>query len=240
LFPVKDNIQNDRFPYVTVALMLAGVVAYLLSIQHGGSLFGGPDTQEVIKYGFTPYSITHSASVHSAIGTIPAWETIFTSMFLHGSLLHLAGNMLFLWIFGNTVEDAMGPLKFVSFYLVGGIVALGLLVAFEPNSMTASIGAQGAIAAVIGGYIVIYPRGQVLTFVVMIFFVTVIEVPVLVMLGLWLALQAAFAATNLITPDGGSGLLAYVAYLGSFVFGAATIKLLATNIKQVPPRQAVA
>jgi membrane associated rhomboid family serine protease len=240
LFPVKDNIQNDRFPYVTVALMLINVVAYLLSIQHGGSFFGGPDTQEVIKYGFTPYSITHSASVHSAIGTIPAWETIFTSMFLHGSLLHLAGNMLFLWIFGNTVEDAMGPLKFVSFYLVGGIVALGLLVAFEPNSMTASIGAQGAIAAVIGGYIVIYPRGHVLTFVVMIFFVTVIEVPVLVMLGLWLALQAAFAATNLITPDGGSGLLAYVAYLGSLVFGAATIKLLATNIKPVPPRQAVA
>ena len=237
MFPVKDNIQNDRFPFVTVALILINVVAYLIVIGHGGSFFGGPDTQEVIKYGATPYTLTHSGTpAHaSGIGTIPAWLTVFTSMFIHGSFLHLAGNMLFLWIFGNTLEDAIGRAKYAIFYLAGGIIALGLLVALEPNSTAPTIGAGGAISALIGGYMLIYPRGRVLTFVVMILFVTVIEVPVAVMTGLWFALQAVFAAANLITPTGG-GVVAYFAQVGGFLFGAATIKLLATNIKQVSPR----
>jgi membrane associated rhomboid family serine protease len=241
LFPVKDNIQNDRFPVVTVALIFINVVAYLLAIQHGGSFFAGPDAKEIVKYGATPYSLTHSgAAAHpSAFGTIPAWETVFSSMFMQASLLHLAGNMLFLWIFGNTVEDAMGSLKFICFYLIGGVVALGLMVAVEPNSTAATVGAGGAIGAVIGGYMVIYPRGRVLTFVVMILFVTVIEVPVLVMLGLWVAMQAAFAAANLITPNGGGAAIAYFAQIGGLLFGAATIRLLATSIKQVPPSRPV-
>jgi membrane associated rhomboid family serine protease len=238
VFPIKDNIPTDRFPFVTVALIVANVVVYLLAVRHGGSIWSGPDTHEVLKYGAIPYSITHSGpSAHGPhITTIPAWQTIFTSMFMHGSLLHLAGNMLFLWIFGNTLEDSMGSLKFTCFYLVGGIATLAVQVAVEPNSAAPIIGAGGAIAAVIGGYTVLYRMARVLTFVVMILFVTVIEVPALVMVALWFVVQALFAAADLITPAGGSGLIAYLAQVGGFAFGAATIKLLATNIKRVPPR----
>jgi membrane associated rhomboid family serine protease len=266
VIPIKDNIPTDRFPFVTVALIVINVIAYVLAIRHGGSFFGGPDSQEVVKYGVIPYSVTHSgahcaefaqqtlsgfqsagvfcngqtfppASVQvTAPSSLPTWETVFTSMFMHGSFLHIAGNMLFLWIFGNNVEDSMGPIKYICFYLIGGIAALALQVAVAPNSTAPTIGASGAIAAVLGGYIVLYPRARVLTFIFIIFFVTVFELPAIVMLGIWFAEQAAFGAAGLTNPTGGGGGVAYFAHVGGFVFGAAAIRLLATNIKQVPPR----
>ena len=110
MIPIKDNIPTDRFPLVTVALILANVVVYVLAVGHGGSLFSGPDAHELVRYGAMPYALTHSAA-HTAL---PAWETVFTAMFMHASILHIAGNMLFLWIFGNNVEDSMGPVKFLA------------------------------------------------------------------------------------------------------------------------------
>src|ERR1700729_146824 len=196
MIPIKDNIPTDRFPIVTAALILVNVVVYLLSVRHGGSIMSGPDTQEIGKYGATPYALTHSG-VHCGVvsGTelgcgrgvsgLPAWETVFTSMFMHASILHIAGNMLFLWIFGNNVEDSMGRVKFLAFYIVGGLAALALQVAVGPNSLAPTVGASGAIAAVLGGYIVLYPRARVLTFVFIILFFTVIELPALWMLGIW-------------------------------------------------------
>jgi membrane associated rhomboid family serine protease len=157
-------------------------------------------------------------------------------MFMHGSILHIGGNMLFLWIFGNNVEDAMGSVKFIAFYLLGGIAALALQVVVGPNSTAPTIGASGAIAAVLGGYIVLYPRARVLTLVFIILFFTVIELPAIVMLGIWFAEQAVFGAANLTNPTGGGGGVAYFAHVGGFGFGALTIRLLATRRKQVPPR----
>ncbi len=171
-----------------------------------------------------------------ATGTLPGWETVLTSMFMHGSILHIAGNMLFLWIFGNNVEDSMGPVKFIAFYLLGGLAALALQVAVAPNSTAPTIGASGAIAGVLGGYIVLYPRARVLTLVFIIFFFTVIELPTVVMLGIWFAEQALFGALNLTNPAGGGGGVAYFAHVGGFVFGAAAIRLFATKRKEVPPR----
>ena len=252
MIPIKDNMPTDRFPFVTVALILLNVVAYVLSIWHGGSLISGPDSHEVVKYGAIPYALTHSGT-HcaqsssgivcgtqvSAHGTIPTWQTVFTSMFMHASILHIAGNMLFLWIFGNNVEDSMGPIKFIGFYLLGGVAALALEVAISPNSTSPTIGASGAIAAVLGGYIVLYPRARVLSLVFLILFFTVIELPVLWVLAIWFAEQAAFAAAGLTHPTGGSGGVAYFAHVGGFIFGLATIKLLATHRKQVPPTAVV-
>ncbi len=252
LIPIKDNMPTDRFPFVTVALILVNVVAYILAIRHGGSLISGPDSQEIVKYGAIPYALTHSGT-HcaesstgivcgaqvSAQGTIPTWQTIFTSMFMHASILHIAGNMLFLWIFGNNVEDAMGPIKFTGFYLLGGIAALALQVAISPNSTVPTVGASGAIAAVLGGYILLYPRARVLTLVFVILLFTVIELPALWVLVIWFAEQAAFAAVGLTHPTGGSGGVAYFAHVGGFVFGLATIKLLATRRKQTPPTSVV-
>ena len=250
MIPIKDNIPTDRFPIVTVALIVVNVIAYLLAIRHGGSFFSGPDTQEVVKYGAIPFTFTHSGE-HctliqggTAIGcakaalpnTIPTWETVFTSMFMHASFIHIGGNMLFLWIFGNNVEDSMGPIKYVFFYLLGGVAALALQVVIGPNSAVPTLGASGAIAAVLGGYIVLYPRARVLTLVFIILFFTVIELPAVVMLGIWFAEQALFAAANLTNPTGGGGGVAYFAHVGGFAFGLLTIRLLATKRKSVPPR----
>ena len=262
MFPIKDNIPTDRFPYVTVALIVANVIVYLLAIRHGGSLISGPDTHEVLKYGAIPTALTHSG-VHCAevaqqtafgpeslgiscnsrllqangIGpenTLSSWQTVFTAMFMHGSILHIAGNMLFLWIFGNNIEDSMGPAKFIVFYIVGGLAALGLQVAISPNSTAPTIGASGAIAAVLGGYILLYPRARVLTLVFIILFFTVIELPAIVMLGIWFAQQAIFGAANLTNPAGGGGGVAYFAHVGGFLFGLAVVRLLATNRKEIP------
>jgi membrane associated rhomboid family serine protease len=255
VFPLKDNIPTDRFPFVTVALVLANVIVYLLAIRHGGSLFSGPDTQEVVKYGAIPFTLTHPGEhcgiVPTAAGavigctkaplpnTLPSWETVFTSMFMHASLIHLGGNMLFLWIFGNNVEDAMGPVKYVLFYLGGGIAALALQVAIDPSSPTPTLGASGAIAAVLGGYLVLYPRARVLTLVFIILFFTVIELPAVVLLGIWFAEQALFGAANLTNPTGGGGGVAYFAHVGGFVFGLLAVRPLAHRRKQIPPRYPV-
>ena len=158
-------------------------------------------------------------------------------MFMHASILHLAGNMVFLWIFGNNVEDSMGPFRFLAFYLLGGIAALGLQVAIDPDSLAPTVGASGAIAAVLGGYIVLYPRARVLTLVLIIFFFGVIEVPALVMLGLWFVEQAVFGAVGLTDPTNAGG-VAYFAHVGGFVFGLLAIRLAATRRKRTPPTAA--
>jgi membrane associated rhomboid family serine protease len=257
VIPLKDNIPTLRFPFVTVALIIVNVLAYLLAIRHGGSLFSGPTPEQEIKYGAIPFALTHpgdqcgvitTAFGNEAIGcvkgtlpgAIPTWQTVFTGMFMHASIIHIGGNMIFLWIFGNNVEDSMGPVKFFFFYIVGGIAALALQVAIDPNSTTPTLGASGAIAAVLGGYIVLYPKARVLTLVFIILFFTVIELPALVMLGIWFAEQAAFAAAGLTSATGGSGGgVAYFAHIGGFAFGALTIKLLATRRRQVPSRDPV-
>jgi membrane associated rhomboid family serine protease len=245
VIPLKDNIPTDRFPYVTVALIVINVLAYLLAVSHGGSIISGPAQPEVVKYGAIPTALTHCLSRHEVIvgnqlvcahtGGIPTWETIFTSMFMHASLFHIAGNMLFLWIFGNNVEDAMGRIKYFLFYILGGIAALALQVAIGPNSAVPTLGASGAIAAVLGGYIVLYPRARVLSLVFIIFFFGVFELPALVMLGLWFVQQAVFGAAGLTSPAHAGGGVAYFAHVGGFVFGVLTIRLVATRRKPTPP-----
>jgi membrane associated rhomboid family serine protease len=147
--------------------------------------------------------------------------------------------MLFLWIFGNNVEDAMGRIKYFLFYILGGIAALALQVAIGPNSAVPTLGASGAIAAVLGGYIVLYPRARVLTLVFIILLFTVIELPALIVLAIWFIEQAVFGALNLTDPTGGGGGVAYFAHVGGFLFGLTTVKLLATRRKPVPPRYPV-
>jgi membrane associated rhomboid family serine protease len=156
----------------------------------------------------------------------PALLTIITAMFMHGSLLHIAGNMLFLWIFGNNIEDAMGRIKFTIFYLLGGIVASLAQVAIDPSSSTPTLGASGAIAAVLGGYALLYPRARVITLIFIIFFVTVVELPALLVLGAWFLLQLLDASSQ---PLGGGGGVAYFAHIGGFLFGLLVVKLFASR-----------
>jgi membrane associated rhomboid family serine protease len=156
----------------------------------------------------------------------PVWLTIFTAMFMHGGVLHIAGNMLFLWIFGNNIEDSMGRVKFALFYLVGGVVATLAQYAIGPNQAVPTLGASGAIAAVLGAYALLYPRARVVTLIFIVFFATVITLPALLVLGLWFALQVLDASSQSL---GGGGGVAFFAHIGGFLFGLAAIKLLASR-----------
>ena len=157
---------------------------------------------------------------------LAAWQTAFTAMFLHASFLHIFGNMLFLAIFGPAVEDAMGRVRYPVFYLLGGLVALAAQVATAPDSTAPTLGASGAIAAVLGGYILLYPRARVLTLVFIIFFVTIIEIPAVALLLIWFGEQLWLGLEGLASPLGGEG-VAYFAHIGGFVFGLLLIRLFA-------------
>jgi membrane associated rhomboid family serine protease len=194
----------------------------------------------LFHYGAIPYELTHpgqhcdlgagGCASNVSDGGIPTWATVFTGMFTHAGLLHLAGNMLFLWIFGNNVEDSMGPVRFLIFYLLAGIAALALQTAISPDAVVPTLGASGAIAGVLGGYIVLYPRARVLTLIFLIIFFTFIELPAVLFLFIWFAQQAVFAAVGLTNPSGSGGGVAYFAHVGGFVFGLLAIKLFAKRL----------
>jgi len=150
-------------------------------------------------------------------------------MFLHGGLLHLGGNMLFLWVFGTNVEDAMGRVKFVFFYLFGGFAAMALQIAVDPSTTVPSVGASGAVAAVLGGYLLLYPRARVLTLIFLVVFFTFIEIPAMWFLLIWFGEQLLFGYFNQVDPTGGGGGVAYFAHIGGFLFGVLTVRLLATR-----------
>jgi membrane associated rhomboid family serine protease len=158
----------------------------------------------------------------------PAFLTLLTSMFMHGGWLHIGFNMLFLWIFGNNIEDSMGRGRFILFYLLGGLAAVLAQIGVDPDATSPTVGASGAIAAVLGGYILLYPRARILTIVFLFLFFTFVEIPALVMLGIWIVLQFLPAVGQLATPEvGGQGGVAYWAHVGGFVFGLALIHLFA-------------
>jgi len=229
LIPIKDNIPTDRFPAVTFALIVANVVAYVVAAAHGGSLISGPDGHELVRYGAVPHTL---ASGHRP-------DTIVTSMFLHASIVQLLVNLGFLWIFGNNVEDSMGASRFLAFYVAGGLVTLAVAVAVGPSSTAPIVGTAGAISAVMGGYLVLYRRARTLTLVLIPLFFTVIEVPTVVMLAVWFAVQVAFAATGLIDPVTSGGVAPYVSHLAGFALGLAMVRPLATRRKPTPPTAAV-
>jgi membrane associated rhomboid family serine protease len=248
VFPLKDNIPTERFAIVTLAIIVINVVVYFF-LQKGG-IFSGPDDTIVINWGAIPFEFSHPGSECVVDGQQiacaatselaragldasqpPFWVTAFSSMFMHGSILHLAGNMLFLWIFGNNVEDAMGHVKFTAFYLLGGLLALAAQILVEPNAAVPTIGASGAVAAVLGGYILLYPRARVITVIFIIFFFTIVELPAMLILGFWFLEQVAFGAYGVANPAGGGGGVAYFAHIGGFIFGLAAIKLFASRHK---------
>jgi membrane associated rhomboid family serine protease len=247
VIPLKDDIPTRRTPIVTIALIAINVIVYFL-FEQGLWGLGETGNERVIEYGAIPGEITDpdvqcidagGSQIQCGTGDFgsgyaPFWLTIFTSMFLHGSLLHLGGNMLFLWIFGNNIEDSMNRLVFIGFYLLGGLAALGLQVVSDSDSLIPTVGASGAIAGVLGAYARLYPRARVLTLVFIIIIFTVITLPAVLVLGVWFLLQLLPAFND---PTGAGGGVAYFAHIGGFVFGLLAIKLFATNIHEDYERQ---
>jgi len=258
VLPLKDNIPTDRFPIVTVAIIVANVIVYFFFQKHVGSGLSGLNdinNSNVVRWGAIPYEITHpgkhcelvsqagqvlcegQAGVSGHAPSQPATiVTVFAAMFEHGGLLHIGGNMLFLWIFGNNVEDSMGRARFVIFYVLGGLAALALQVAIDPSSTVPTLGASGAIAGVLGGYILLYPRARVLTVIFIVIFFTLVEIPAVFVLGFWFVQQVLFGAYDLSDPTGGGGGVAYFAHIGGFAFGLLAIRAFAQRVKSAPPR----
>ncbi len=226
MFPIKDNVPTRSFPVVTAALIVANAAVWIF--------YQLPDLdRSVVELAYQPCEVVSSCPAGTAVGE--GWEvTAFTSMFMHGSWLHIIGNMLFLWIFGNNVEDAMGPLRYLAFYLLAGLAATALQSAVtlgagsDAAAAVPNIGASGAVSGVLGAYLVLLPNASVLTLVF--YFLT--EVPAFLFLGFWFAFQLWEGGFSLVKPLPGGG-VAFFAHIGGFVFGVLTVHLFSKR----PPLQ---
>jgi membrane associated rhomboid family serine protease len=217
VIPLRDANPTRRTPYVTIAIIVACFLlfAYELYLQASGG-DGGLDGF-VTEHGLVPARLTEVIGGGALDWTVLA--TVLTSMFLHGSVLHLLGNMLYLWIFGNNIEDRLGRGPFILFYLAGGLAAALAQVAIDPHSARPLIGASGAIAAALGAYVVLYPGARILSLVFLGFFYQLIPVPALVVLGFWFVLQIIDGFTSLGGPSANAGGVAFFAHIGGFALG---------------------
>ena len=217
MIPLRDANPTRRTPYVMIAIIVACflVFAYELYLQASGG--DGGFEAFLTEHGLVPARLTDDIARGALDWVVLA--TVLTSMFLHGSVLHLLGNMLYLWIFGNNIEDRLGRPGFVLFYLAGGLAAVLAQVAIDPRSQQPLIGASGAIAAVLGAYLVLYPGARILSLVFLGFFYQLIPVPALVVLGFWFVLQIVDGFTSLGGPSANAGGVAFFAHIGGFALG---------------------
>ncbi len=216
MIPLKDDVRSSTFPFVTLSLIAMNVAVFVFQVSLGAR---GAEAF-VYRMSAIPYEITHLVNV----GPPPLVHlplTIFTAMFVHAGLLHIAGNMLFLWIFGDNIEDAFGHLFYLLFYLFAGVVATMAHVLASPMSTTPMIGASGAIAGVLGAYFVLFPRAQVKTLLFLFVFVTVVRIPAVVFLGLWFVIQVLSSGV-----EKGAGGIAWYAHIGGFVTGVVAVLIL--------------
>ncbi len=207
MIPLKDiDRRPSRFPVMTSLIIAANTLVFLLELVNGNAF--------IERWSLVPSEI---ASGRDLI-------TVVTAMFMHGGLLHIAGNMVFFWAFGPEVEDMMGRARYTAFYLLGGLAAFGAQVALNPDSQVPTLGASGAIAAVMGAFLITFPRDRIRTLVFLGFFVTTFLVPAIVLVGLWFLLQIVSEAGTLAESQTSGG-VAYAAHIGGFIFGLAFARL---------------
>jgi membrane associated rhomboid family serine protease len=224
MIPLRDYRPSGIVPYVTLSLIIINglVFLYQLMLQGQPSIYTDALGHTISKadiliyqYGLIPRELLHLHDLPPLI-LFPIWITLFTSMFLHGGIAHIGGNMLYLWIFGDNVEGAMGHLKFLIFYLLCGAIAALSQVLINANGTNPIIGASGAIAGVLGAYLMLFPYSRILTLVFLLFLIRFIEIPALIILGFWFVYQLILAPTGL----GSGGGVAFFAHIGGFVGGA--------------------
>jgi membrane associated rhomboid family serine protease len=212
VIPLKDSNPTDRFPLITVAFMILNILVFLYQVSLGDDAIEA----FVGAFSLVPARLFHASSLLP--GPVPVGITIVTSQFLHGGLLHLVGNMLYLWIFGNNVEDAMGRCRFIVFYLLCGVMASMAHALMNAQSNIPMIGASGAISGILGAYVLLYPKARVLTLFTLGFFVRMIEVPAIMVLGFWFVFQFL----NALVAQGAGG-VAWYAHIGGFLAGSVLI-----------------
>lgn len=234
MLPFRDFNPARNFPLVTISLLVLNTLVFLYTV----SLAYGPGgegalQQFYLRAAVIPYEIVTGRDLPPA-SLDPVWVTVLTAMFLHGGWLHLAGNMLYLWIFGNNVEDIMGSFRFLLFYLICGVLAFGAHVLSAPYSKVPTLGASGAIAGVLGAYLVRFPRAQVDSCLFLFIFVTVVRLPAILVLAFWFVLQLFQGTLSLIGNQGEAGGVAVWAHVGGFIAGMALVNLFARKPQSAP------
>jgi membrane associated rhomboid family serine protease len=251
--PIYDENPTRRQPYVTWALIAINVLVFLISPIARAPLFHNPSTEQqcreqayFLKWGAVPDELTHNKPLEFTYGPaaapgrcfrVPAssgklpWLSSVTSIFVHGGWLHLIGNMLFLWVFGNNVEDRFGRFRFLLFYLLVGVVSTYGFALTRPESLEPLVGASGAISGVLGAYLLMFPRARVLTLVGFLFFLP-LRLPAWIVLGLWFVLQAVYARGAGVS---GGGEVAYLVHVIGFAMGVAYVALRGQRLRPPPP-----
>lgn len=232
MIPIGDDNPTKTVPYITYALIAVNILVYLIDRigAHGevGNLWNLSMVPQAImknKDVLVPVARTSQGQILTALyqGLNPKWLTIFSSMFMHGGIMHIAGNMLYLWIFGNNIEDALGHFAFILFYFAAGFIAALAHILTNINSTIPLVGASGAIAGVLGAYFYLFPKSKVRTLVFLGIFWTFVEIPAVIVLGFWFVSQLL----NLMGSSGSlGGGVAYAAHIGGFVAGLALILIM--------------
>ena len=224
MIPLKDDNPTYSTPIITYSIIAICVMVFLLELSspnyNNGAIF--------YSWGVIPASLIHDMQLPSEVYRVPPVATLFTSMFMHGGFMHLIGNMLYMWIFADNIEDELGKTKFIIFYLLSGVAAALTQVYMNTESTIPMVGASGAIGGVLGAYIVNYPKAKVLVLIPLGFFSQIVKIPAIFVLGIWFLLQFVSSA---LTSSAGGG-VAYGAHIGGFVFGAVAILFFNRRYKQ--------
>ena len=232
MIPISDeNKRLHGFPVATAVIIGINVVVFLYELALGGLAFEGRALEQfVYAYGVTPLEITTGLDVFPKI-PVPVWFTLFSSMFMHGGWMHIIGNMLYLWVFGDNIEDVLGRARYVAFYVACGLLASGAQILTDPGSRIPSIGASGAVAGVLGAYLLLYPRHRVNCLLIIFYFIRMIQLPAMVVLGFWIVLQLFQGLFSFGVATG----VAYYAHIGGFAAGMALILLFTKVLRGGTP-----
>lgn len=199
MIPLKDDIPTEKRPIITVVLIALNTAIFLYQFS-----LGQASQRLVFQMGLIPYEVTHQSELYTEL-SFPIPLTFLTAMFLHGGWLHLLGNMLYLWIFGNNIEDKLGHMKFIIFYLLAGVLASLTYIFTNPNSKIPMIGASGAIAGVLGAYLLKFPKARILTLIFFGYFARIVHIPAIFVLGFWFILQILYGLPALSMQHAGGG-----------------------------------
>lgn len=225
ILPIKDDNPTRRAPVFTVSILLLNVGVFIYSLSLGSIGFD----VFTLRMGLIPFEVTHGVDAISPT-PIPLYLTFLTAMFMHGGWMHLGGNMLYLWIFGNNVEDTLGRFRFLLFYVFCGVAAALGHVLSDPDSTIPMVGASGAIAGILGAYLARFPGARVHVFVFLLFFIQIVRVPALLVLGVWFVIQLVNASAD---SGGVGGGVAWYAHVGGFIAGYLFMRRYAHRFEQV-------
>ncbi len=230
MIPIKDRNPSGTFPYVTIGIIVINVLIFLYELSLGPGL-----GKFIMKYGVVPLKVSYYSQA-SDLTFINTFFPFISSLFLHGGFVHLIGNMWFLWIFGDNIEDKLGHFRFILFYLLCGVIASSVHVFFNIQSKVPCVGASGAIAGVLGAYMITFPRARVVTIVPVFVFIQVMELPAMVVLGFWFVIQFFSGAASITASTSGAG-VAWWAHVGGFAAGVIILYIMRIFFARKPVRR---